>query len=99
MIYSALGKSGSPSRTRCALTLRYRDSPRTLNELKTAITAYIRSIAQADLQRVFANKIKRIQAYIDARGRHFKQVHSDFPNALYYQLLLNLLFFQTMYLF
>jgi hypothetical protein len=27
----------------------YRDRPRTLNELKTAITAYIRNISQADL--------------------------------------------------
>jgi hypothetical protein len=35
----------------------YRDRPRTLNELKTAITAYIRYISQADLQKVFANSI------------------------------------------
>jgi hypothetical protein len=35
----------------------YRDPQRTLNELKTAITAYIRNISQADLQKVFANKI------------------------------------------
>jgi hypothetical protein len=32
----------------------YRDVPRTLNELKTAITAFIRNISQADLQEVFA---------------------------------------------
>jgi hypothetical protein len=49
----------------------YRDRPRTLNELKTAITAYIRNISQADLQKVFANKIKRVQACIDARGHHY----------------------------
>jgi hypothetical protein len=39
----------------------------------------------ADLQKVFANKIKRVQICIDARGRHYQnllQVHSDFPNAL-----------------
>jgi hypothetical protein len=36
----------------------YRDRPRTRNELKTAITAYIRNISQGDLQKVFANKIK-----------------------------------------
>jgi hypothetical protein len=47
----------------------YRDRPRKLNELKTAITAYIRkNILQADLQNVFANKIKRVQACMDARG-------------------------------
>jgi hypothetical protein len=64
----------------------YRDRPRTLNELKTAITAYIRKISRADLQKVFANRIKRVQTCIDARGHLFQQlllVHSDFPNALY----------------
>jgi hypothetical protein len=55
-----------------------------LNELKTAITAPIRNITQADLQKVFVNKIRRIQACINARGHHFQhilKVHSDFPNA------------------
>jgi hypothetical protein len=64
----------------------YHDLPRTLNELRTAINAYIRNISQADLQKVFANKIKRVQACIDARGHHFQhllEVHRDFPNALY----------------
>jgi hypothetical protein len=50
----------------------YRDRPRTLNELKTAITAYTRNISQADLQKVFANKIKLVQACINARGHHFQ---------------------------
>jgi len=40
----------------------YRDRPHTLNELKTAINVYIRNISQADLQKVFANKIKWVQA-------------------------------------
>jgi hypothetical protein len=38
----------------------------------------------ADLQNVFANKIKRVQACTDTRGHHFQhilQVHGDFPNA------------------
>jgi hypothetical protein len=52
----------------------YRDRPHTVNELKTAITAYIRNISQADLQKVLANKIKRVQACTDVRG---------FPNSLY----------------
>jgi hypothetical protein len=52
----------------------YRDIPRTLNELKTAITAYIRNILQADLQKVFANKIKWVQACIDGRGHHFQHL-------------------------
>jgi hypothetical protein len=45
-----------------------------VNELKTAITTYIRNISQADLQKVFANKIKRVQACIDARGHHFRHL-------------------------
>jgi hypothetical protein len=46
----------------------HRDRPRTLSELKTTITAYVRNISQADLHKVFANKIKRVKACIDARG-------------------------------
>jgi hypothetical protein len=50
------------------------DRPRTLNELKTAITEFIRNVSQADLQKVFANKIKRVQACIDARGHNFQHL-------------------------
>jgi hypothetical protein len=60
------------SESRCALRLRYVDLVVSIearfNELKTAITACIRNISKADLQKVFANKIKRVQACIDARG-------------------------------
>jgi hypothetical protein len=52
----------------------YRDRPHTLNELKTAITAYIRNISQAELQKVFVSKINRVQACIDARGHHFQHI-------------------------
>jgi hypothetical protein len=48
--------------------------PRTLNELKTAMTAYIRNISPADRQKVFANKTKLVQACIDARGHHFQHL-------------------------
>jgi hypothetical protein len=65
------------SESRCALRLWhlfavYRDRPRTLNELKTAVTAYIRNISRADLQKVFTNKIKRVQACLDAHGHHLQ---------------------------
>jgi len=50
----------------------YRDRPETLNELKTAISVYIRNISQADIQNVFANKIKRVQTCMDACGHHFQ---------------------------
>jgi hypothetical protein len=42
----------------------YRHRPRT-HELKTAITAYLRNISQAALQKVSANKIKRVQTCTD----------------------------------
>jgi hypothetical protein len=45
-----------------AKSAMYRDRPRTLNELKTAINAFKINISQADLQKVIANKIKRVQA-------------------------------------
>jgi hypothetical protein len=35
--------------------------------VKTAITEYIRNISQADLQKVFANKVKRVQARYNGR--------------------------------
>ena len=52
----------------------YRDHPRILDELKTAIPAYIRNVSQADLPKVFVNKIKRVQTCIDARGHHFQRL-------------------------
>jgi hypothetical protein len=52
----------------------YHDHPRMLDELKTAITVYIRNISQADLQKVFANKVKKVQACIDARGHNFRHL-------------------------
>jgi hypothetical protein len=57
-------------------TALYHDRPRTLNEPKTTINACIRNISQANLQKVFANKIKRVQACIDARGHHFQRVQA-----------------------
>jgi hypothetical protein len=45
----------------------YRDRPRTLNK-------YIRNISQADMQKLFANKIRRVQSRIDARGHHLHLV-------------------------
>jgi hypothetical protein len=52
----------------------YCDHPRMLNELKTAITVHIRNISQADLQKVFANKIKGVQAWISACGHHLQHL-------------------------
>jgi hypothetical protein len=40
----------------------------------SAVTAYIRNISQEDLQKVFVNKINRVQACTDARGHHFQPI-------------------------
>jgi hypothetical protein len=45
-----------------------------VNELKSAVTALIRNISQADLQKVFVNKIKQVKACIDAQGHHFQHL-------------------------
>jgi hypothetical protein len=63
----------------------YCDRPGTLDGLKTAITMYIINISQADLQKMIANKIKQVQACIDARGHHFQHLlsmHDDFPDTV-----------------
>ena len=67
MFFSLQQRCTVRSESRCALTVRRfgcQCRPRTLSELKTAIPAYIRNISQEDLQQVFANKIKRVQACI-----------------------------------
>jgi hypothetical protein len=53
----------------------YCDHPHTLNELQTAVTVYIRNISPADLQKVFANQIKQVQACINARGHHSNNLY------------------------
>ena len=50
----------------------YRDRPRTLDDWQAAITAFIQSISSEQLIAVFRNKIRRIQACSDAKGRHFQ---------------------------
>jgi hypothetical protein len=45
-----------------------------INEWKTAVTSYIRNISQADLQKLFVNKIKLVQACLDARGYDFQHI-------------------------
>ena len=59
---------------RAAKSAVYRDRPRMLNELKTAITVYIRNISQVDLRKVFVSKIKWVQACMDTCGHHFQHL-------------------------
>jgi hypothetical protein len=69
--YNAFGKSLCTCATVCRFVCQYRS---TLNGIKTAITACIRNISQAELQKVFGNKIKRVQACINAREHHFQHL-------------------------
>ena len=73
----------------------YRDRPRTLNGLKPAITAYIRNISQADLQKVFVNKIKWVQACIDARGHHFRSSNTCYECTATLRATCSLVIFTT----
>jgi hypothetical protein len=57
-----------------AKSAMYHNRPRMLNVLKTAITAFVRNISKADMQKAIANKIKWGQACIDACRRHFKHL-------------------------
>jgi hypothetical protein len=75
------------ARTKGAEVMSMSVYTRTLNQLQTAITAYIRNASQADLLQLFVNNIKQVQVCTEARGRHFQHflyVHSDFLSALYY---------------
>jgi hypothetical protein len=52
----------------------HRDRPRTLNELKTAITVYVRNISQAYLQKVFANQLngfRPVWTLVDIASNNF----------------------------
>jgi hypothetical protein len=74
------------SESHCAApgcSISYRDRQHMLHDLKTAITAYIRNISQADLQKVFANKIKWVQTRI---RRSWGHVVAQLVEALRYNL-------------
>jgi hypothetical protein len=55
----------------------YRDRPPTLNELKTAVTAYIRNISQADLQ-----KVTLVDFQLDAQNSYLV-IYNTFIKILY----------------
>jgi hypothetical protein len=48
----------------------YKDNPHILLELKEAISNFIRNIPPIDLSRVFANKIRRVDACLQVREGH-----------------------------
>ena len=64
----------------------YRNRPRTLGDLQAVITAFIQSISSEQLIAVFRNKIRRVQACIDAKGVTFNIIyncHSYLPPVFY----------------
>jgi hypothetical protein len=54
----------------------YKDNPRSLHDLKEAIANFITHVSHNELVRVFGNKIKRVDACLQARGGHFQQLLS-----------------------
>jgi hypothetical protein len=52
----------------------YRDRQRTHNELKPAITVYMRNISEAEIQEMFVSKTERVQAWMDGGGHHFQNL-------------------------
>ena len=55
-----------------AKSVVYRDRPRTLDDLKAVMTAFIQSISSEQLIVVLRNKIRRVRACIDAKGGLFQ---------------------------
>jgi hypothetical protein len=55
----------------------YCDPPRTLNELKTAITAFIRNISQADLQ-IKLNRFRPVLTLVDITSNAFCKCTATF---------------------
>jgi hypothetical protein len=52
----------------------YEHNPHTFVELKEAITNFTRNIPSIELSRVFANKIRRVVACLQARGSRFQHL-------------------------
>jgi hypothetical protein len=52
----------------------YKDNPHTLLELKEANADLIRYIPPNELSLVFANKIRRVDAWLQASGGHFQHL-------------------------
>ena len=67
-----------------------------LNDLEAVITAFIQSISSEQLIAMFRNKIRRVQACIDAKGGHFQHknynCHSYLPPVFYIEtcMLINM---------
>ena len=71
-----------------SLCARHDYNPHTFEDLKMAITEYIRDVDRAILNAVFENTVRRVNKCLETGGRHFEhylyflyynhQVHRDF---------------------
>jgi hypothetical protein len=83
--YSAIKKS--------LYTSVYTNNPHTIDQLKMAITEYVRNVDRAVLNTVFGNRVRRANKCLETGGGHFEhycnflycnhQVHRDFLITLY----------------
>jgi hypothetical protein len=54
------------------LTITVQNNPHTTDDLKMAITEYIRNVDRAVLNTVFENTFRRVNECLETRGRHFE---------------------------
>jgi hypothetical protein len=86
-IHSTFGKSLC---TQAAKSAVCRDRPSMFNELKTAITAFIRNISQADLQKVFTNKLNVFRP-VDITSNTFYKCTATFrTNCVYIYIYIHI---------
>jgi hypothetical protein len=50
----------------------YSNNPHTIDELKMAITEYIRNVDRAVLNMVFQNRVRRVNKCLETGGGHFE---------------------------
>ena len=62
LIYKLLGVKG----------LMYSNNPHTIDDLKMAVTEYIRNVYRAILNAVFENTVRRINRCLETGGAHFE---------------------------
>jgi predicted transcriptional regulator len=54
------------------LTITIQNNPHTIDELKTAITEYIRNVDRAVLNTVFENAVRRVNKCLETGGGQFE---------------------------
>ena len=60
------------SKILCAPDSVYSKNPHTMDDLKMAITEYIRNVDRTILNRVFKNTVRRVNKCLETGGGHFE---------------------------